>query len=280
MSDIIITIDLEQDISKYLKNSYIGITDGIPKILDEFDLFGVKADFFTTADICLKFPDTLNQIIASGHSIGCHSFDHSISYFGRENFEKQLNDISRATDVLKKTLGKPPTSFRAPNFSINGDTIKALERLGYMIDSSILPGRKIKKLKVFTILDYTNSPTKIYTPSYTDASVYGKSKILEVPLTENPLSKGSPLGLGFLNSYGLEKTIEAVNKVYSNYITFLIHPWEAVDLGKYHPNMRSWLHKACSGDMTLFHKFLENVNKSHKFSQICEVVDEYRTNYA
>jgi len=272
MTSIIFTIDIEPDISKYLRKSYLGITEGIPKILDQFDLFDIVANFFTTADVCLKYPEHVKQIIAHGHKIGCHSYDHSISYFGRESFKKQLNDLSKATETLEKTIGVHPTSFRAPNFSINGNTIRVLEKLGYTVDSSILPGRKVKKFKVLTLLDYTNVTMEIYNPSCSDARVHGESKITEVPLTENPLAKGSPLGLGFLNTYGFEKTKEALNNVNGDYVMFLIHPWEAVNLGSYYPNLKPWLHKACSGDITQLNKFLEYTSKRYTFSTIEDLV--------
>lgn len=264
----LITIDVEQDISKYLKNGYMGVTEGIPRILDQFNNFNVKANFFVTADVCLKYPEIVEQIIAHGHDIGCHSYDHSIEYFGREKFKNQLNDLSKATEILTETLGKHPVSFRAPNFSVNGDTIRALEKLGYTIDSSVLPGRKVKKWRLFTLLDYTGAMMKPYTPSYLDVRISGNSKILEVPLTENPLAKGSPLGLGFLNTYGLEKTIEAINSVNGDYIMFLIHPWEAVNLGKHYPNLKPWLHRTCSDDMELLNGFLEYMSEQHTFSTI------------
>lgn len=271
MANIIITIDLERDISKYLINSFMGVSEGMPELLHQLELFGISANIFTTSDICLKYPELITRIIDGGHQIGCHGYDHSIAYMGRESFKKQLHDISTASEIIKKTTGKSPILFRAPNFSINGDTIKVLEKLGYKIDSSILPGRHVKKWKLFNILDYRGAMTEIYTPSYSDVRINGESKILEVPLTENPLAKGSPLGLGFLNAYGFEKTIEAVDKVKGDYVMFLIHPWEAIDLGKYYPNLKTWLHSACSENIMPLHKFLAYLAKNHTFSTIEDV---------
>lgn len=276
MANIIISIDLERDISKYLKNSFLGVSEGMPELLHQFDLFGIKANFFTTSDICLKYPELMTQINDGGHQIGCHGYDHSIAYLGRETFKKQLHDISAATEIIKKTTGKSPILFRAPNFSINGDTIKVLEKLGYKIDSSTLPGRHVKKWKLFSILDYRSATTEIYNPSYSDVTRNGESIIIEVPLTENPLAKGSPLGLGFLNAYGFEKTLDAVNQVNGDYVMFLIHPWEAIDLGKYYPKLKSWLHSACSGNMMPLNRFLEYIIKNHNFSTIEEVVSDYQ----
>ncbi len=276
MARIIITIDLERDISKHLKNSFLGVSKGMPELLHQLELFGISGNIFTTSDICLKYPEIMSRIIDGRHQIGCHGYDHSIAYMGREGFQKQLRDISVASEIIKKTTGKSPILFRAPNFSINGDTIKVLEKLGYRIDSSILPGRHVQKLKLFNILDYRGAIAEIYNPSYSDVIRNGESKILEVPLTENPLAKGAPLGLGFLNAYGFEKTIEAVDEVKGDYVMFLIHPWEAIDLGKYYPKIKSWLHTACSGNIMPFHKFLIYLAKNHTFSTIEEVVSNHQ----
>lgn len=276
MTKIIFSLDVEPDISIYLKNSYLGISEGLPRVLDQFQIFNVKADFFITADVCLKYPEIINKIVQQGHNIGCHSYDHSIAYFGREKYEKQLDDITRATKVLKRITKCQPLMFRAPNFSINGGTIRVLEKSGYIIDSSILPGRKVIKWKIFTLMDYSNANTELYNPSYSDIRSSGDSKILEVPLTENPLSKGAPIGMGFLNYYGFEKTIEAINKSNKEHVIFLIHPWELIDLGKYYPNLRPWLHRACSGNHEPLKKLLEYSHKNYKISTIEDIVRNYR----
>lgn len=274
MSKIIITIDLEKDISKYIKNSYKGIEEGLPHLFDILSEFKIISDFFTTADICEKYPEIINQIISDGHNIGCHSYDHSIEFYGSRSFREQYDDLCKATNSIERITGLKPRIFRAPNFSINGNTIKVLEKLNYKIDSSILPGRVVKKWRIFKIYDYRNTQAVPYHPSYDDVRKSGASSIIEVPLTENPFLKGNPVGVGYLNYYGYKKTIEILNNIENDYVMFLIHPWELVDLVLYYPYLRKWLHKACSGDLEPLRMFLEYVSKdkNHTFSTIEEVV--------
>ena len=248
MLKFIVTVDVEKDISKYLQNSYKGIEKGLPRLLDIFNEFKIISDFFIAADVCKKYPEIVKRIVDGEHIIGCHSYDHSI-FYGLENFKRQYADLSKATKEIEKVTDKRPEMFRAPNFSINADTIKVLERLDYTVDSSILPGRVVKKWRLFAVYDYRTAPKKPYRLSYTDVREKGESSIVEVPLTGNPFIKGAPIGMGYLNYYGYEKTIEVLNKIENDYVMFLIHPWELIDLGNYYPHLREWLHKACSSDL-------------------------------
>ena len=80
---------------------------------------------------------------------------------------------------------------------------------------------------------------------------------------------------GFLNNYGLEKTIEAINSVDGDYIMVLIHPRETVNLGKHYPNLKPWLHRACFDDMGLVYGLLGSMSEQHTFSTIKCVVGTY-----
>jgi peptidoglycan/xylan/chitin deacetylase (PgdA/CDA1 family) len=144
--------------------------------------------------------------------------------------------LKRATAIFREVLGFTPKSFRAPNFSANYETIRSLEQLGYNIDSSVLPGRIMKQHQLFTLYDFRSAPRHPYHPSYDNIAKVGNSKLLEFPLTENPFLKGAPLGIGFLNMSGPEATLNAIEHIQEgDYLTFLIHPYELVELEKYYP---------------------------------------------
>lgn len=275
---IIITVDVEKDISKYIKDSYIGIEEGILPLLDLLKKFKIIGDFFVTANICNKYPQVIKQIVENGHNIGCHGYDHSNSYefYCTKNFKKQYDSISKATKVIEKVVGDPPVMFRAPNFSVNGDTIKVLEKLEYTIDSSVLPGRIHKKWRLFTIYDFRNAPRKIYHPSTNDVGTVGKSPINEIPITENPFIREVPIGMGYLNSLGLDETIKIIEQVKEEYVIFLIHPWELVDLSQHYPNLREWLHKSCSSDLSVIASFLKYLQKHYLYTTLNELINDFQ----
>ena len=262
---IIVTMDMEQDISKYLKNSYKGMEEGVLHFLELVENHGIVVDFFITADVCERYPDVIKRIAQKGHKIGCHGYDHSIEYYCKLDYKGQYEDILKASKILEKSLGKKPTMFRAPNFSADGNTIKALEQLGFAIDSSVLPDRVVKKWKIFTIYNLQGAPRTPYYPSLKSISAKGESKVLEIPLTENPHLQGAPVGMGYLNYAGLNKTVAAIKGVKSNYVTFLVHPWELVDLNKYYPNLKSWVFNICSADLKPLDSLIDIIGDEFEF---------------
>jgi len=103
-----------------------------------------------------------------------------------------------------------------------------LDQLGYRSDSSVLPGRHVRRWKVLPLLDHRDAPTDPYHPDLRSPCREGASAILEVPITPNPFAAGSPLGLGFLHYSGTEAVLQAISRVHSRYVVFLAHSWEMV----------------------------------------------------
>lgn len=264
------SVDLEQDISKFLKDSYLGVENGIPLFLETLKSFQIKADFFVTGDICQKYPDIIHKILDDGHTLGCHGLDHSIDYYCMQSYSKQHKDIAEATAMIENTVGIRPSIFRTPNFSADGNTIKSLEELEYKIDSSVLPGRVMKKWRILPILNFSKAPRVTYNPSYEDITKKGNSSVLEVPITENPKYPGSPIGTGFLNLHGIPDTLSIIEKVSSPYVIFLIHPWELVNLGNHYPDLRDWIKKSCKNDFESLSKFLKILNERFSYSSVVQ----------
>lgn len=263
-------MDVELDISMYLRGSYLGIEKGLPLFLSTLKNYNIEGDFFVTGDVCKRFPQAIKGICDEGNNIGCHGYDHTVQYYCKKNYEWQYEDISKATKVIEKITLIRPIMFRAPNFSTDGNTIKVLERLNYEIDSSILPGRVVRKWKVIPLIDFRSAPREPYHPSSRNIVERGNSRIVEIPITENPLSQGGPIGMGYLNYYGLERTINAIKKVNSNYVIFLVHPWELVNLRKYHLKLPECEHKLCSDDISTFIELLDILMKDYSFSTLEE----------
>jgi len=274
-TEVLISMDVEPDLTQYLSNSYIGVEKGLPPFLDLLDEQGIIIDLFFTADITKRYSKLTKHIADRGHGIGCHGYSHTPHFYCNLSFEDQLTDISRASNEIKKNLGSTPTMFRTPNFSANGDTIKVIEQLGYTIDSSVLPGRHTKRWKLFTLFDHRNAPRRPYYPSENDITAQGNSSVLEIPLTENPHMTGAPVGMGYLNYAGLKKTIATIEEVESEYVTFLIHPWELLDIKEYHPNLKPWVYDICSSDLEPFSSLLEYIDKNFKFTTLKGVRDGY-----
>ncbi|TET91161.1 MAG: hypothetical protein E3J35_04090 [Methanomassiliicoccales archaeon] len=262
---IVLSVDVERDISRYISESYFGVEEGIPPLLDTLSDLGIKGNFFLTGNVCRKHPTIVKDISHQGHGIGCHGFEHKVQYYSSRTKEWQKEDISKAKNEIEVVLGRAPKVFRAPNFSVNADTIQVLESLDFELDSSVLPGRLVKKWRLFTILDFRKAPREPYRLSERDVTVPGDSSIIEVPVTENPLNSGIPIGSGFLNYFGKEEFLKAVDVVKQSYVVLLLHPWELVDLGKRYPRLPEWVIKACRLNFEILKACLEEFRSEYQF---------------
>lgn len=101
------------------KTVYLTFDDGpIPNVtewvLDILRQYNVKATFFCIADNIRKHPHIFNRIIAEGHRVGNHTFNH-LNGWKNEN-EYYLNNILLANEEISKhlILDKQPLLYRPP----------------------------------------------------------------------------------------------------------------------------------------------------------------------
>ncbi len=269
---IVVTVDVERDYPNGLRGSYLGITEGLPRLLDVLAEFDIKGDFFVSQDIVQSYGDTIRGLEAKGHILGNHGSQHE--YLCKMDLEAQLQDISESTEALSLVSSSRPVVFRAPQFGANGNTILALEELGYQMDSSVLPGRLVRKPLLGKVLDFTNAPRGVYRPSRSDITTEGESSIVEVPLAENPLRRGTPIGMGYLNSAGDKAAMDACKAHRGSYVTFLIHPWECVDIAESFPHLPKHLAKECSSDMSSLERLLGGLSAIGEFVNLFQIADE------
>lgn len=117
-----------------------GPIDLTEDILDILDQYNVKATFFCVGENIVKNPVIYQRIIAEGHDIGNHTYNH-LNNFKTTN-ENYLNNVA---------LGKAQTNtelFRPPYGKITHNSIKALKHdykiimwdiLSYDFDQSVSP---------------------------------------------------------------------------------------------------------------------------------------------
>jgi len=118
----------------------VRIYEGVGRILDELERRGLKATFFCLGWLAEKHPHVIQRIHSHGHHIGCHSYQHELSFrFDRDGFKK---DTGKAKKVIEEAIGEPINAFRAPGFSItekNTWAFEVLTELGFEYDCSIFP---------------------------------------------------------------------------------------------------------------------------------------------
>ena len=96
----------KNDHSVYLTFDDGPIPESTPFILDTLRQFGAKATFFMVGENVLRYHDLYNQIVAEGHQVGNHTFNH-IGAFKHWTITYGIN-TSQANELIKAHLFRPP----------------------------------------------------------------------------------------------------------------------------------------------------------------------------
>ncbi len=268
------TVDVEED---YLRPApaYEGVTQVVPQLLDIFRKASIPASFFVTTDSASRFPDLVSRILNEGHHLGSHGLSHATRSLAGQTPETQEVQVVAA---LKSLAGKTtrPVAFRAPNFRVDRSTIEALVVAGAQVDSSIVPGRRVRRTRESPPIDFRGAPAESYRLAADDPCQIGRSDVIEVPVTPNPFAPGSPLGLGYLNYAGADRCASAIEHAMSRNVLFLIHPWEGI---QYPTEMRipTWMRTGCQPNLRVFENFVNNLRRTHEvvpFSGLLDRVTE------
>jgi peptidoglycan/xylan/chitin deacetylase (PgdA/CDA1 family) len=99
------------------------------------------------------------------------------SMLPRAQFDAQLESL---TIAITRAVGRRPLSYRSGRFGFSADHVGALERAGYLVESSVAP------LFFETHKggpEFVEAPLRPYFLAYDSAVVPGSSNVLEVPVS-------------------------------------------------------------------------------------------------
>ncbi|MDD5019546.1 MAG: polysaccharide deacetylase family protein [Candidatus Omnitrophica bacterium] len=102
------------------------------KILDVLKEADVRATFFMLGEHVEKYPDVARRVVAEGHDIGNHTYDHRVllTYF---NVRKLENEIRRTEGIIQKVTGVTTRYFRPPKAWMTAREKKLIRSMGYEI---------------------------------------------------------------------------------------------------------------------------------------------------
>lgn len=192
-------------------------------VLDLFGRAGVKATFFTLGWVAERAPEQMRRIVAEGHEIASHGWDHDrVFTLSPEQFRA---DLRRARAAIEDVSGMPIIGYRAPSFSIDARTPWAhpiLAEEGYAYSSSVAP-------VAHDHYGWPDSPRFAWRP-------VSSSPLIELPVTtakfgERTLAAG---GGGFFRLLPYRFSRWAIRQVNDNVgrpAVFYFHPWE-IDPGQ------------------------------------------------
>ena len=97
---------------------YLTFDDGpngraTPAILSTLAAYHVPAAFFMVGDHVRRFPGVARDVVAEGHLVGNHTYNHvKLTFVGRDKIRAQ---IQKTHAEIEATTGLSPRAFRAPH---------------------------------------------------------------------------------------------------------------------------------------------------------------------
>ncbi|MFI3295453.1 MAG: polysaccharide deacetylase family protein [Rikenellaceae bacterium] len=176
-------------------------SEGLSVILDLLRGMGVRATFFCTAFYAENCPWLISRIVADGHEVASHSYNHS-------KFDKA--DLLLSREKLEQLTGLRVRGYRAPRMAeVSPSDLLAA---GYSWDSSLnpcfLPGR------------YNNFKAPVM--AYRSAE-----GLIEIPASVSPLLR---LPLFWLSLHNMPLSVytylarRALKR--TSFLNLYFHPWE------------------------------------------------------
>lgn len=192
-------------------------------VLALFEEAGVKATFFTLGWVAARHPALIRRIVAAGHEIASHGWDHKrVFTMAPREFRA---DLAAARAAIEDAAGVAVTGYRAPSFSIDARTPWAHEILGeegHLYSSSVAPVKH----------DHYGWPEA---PRFAYRPVAG-AETIELPVTTADVAgrRIAAGGGGFFRvlPYAFSRwAIDRVNCREQRPAVFYFHPWE-IDPGQ------------------------------------------------
>lgn len=262
---ISITIDFDPDVATVSNERQVLEWNSFEIIPD---LFCCLDEFKAPAMCFLRMDDQINKIKGSyiylyekyrtlwdsllnkGHQLGLHP--HLYDFCEEKRlFLPSLNplDACRQLERIHSAAGNAGLSFQCIRMGEsfhNSQLMHLVDKLGYVIDSTAIPGR-VRKDDA-RIIDWGQTPNNPYFPSVNDHRIPGKESlnILEVPMTsmkfQAPYDEEPKVRYASLTYHpkifqaGLLKHLSLVSDALINYLVFIIHPGELLKTGSQDPS--------------------------------------------
>lgn len=146
---------------------------GVWRIIKSLDRLGIPGTFFTNARCAELYPDTVKQIVKSGHDLGGHNYTQDALLAYMEPDEEKAT-IKRCLDILEDKSGKRPAGWLSSVLAFTKHTPEflAAEKLVYHAD-----------------VTYTDLPIKLDTKGGPIAAVPNSD------FTDNRVLRSSPRDL-------------------------------------------------------------------------------------
>ncbi|MEH7123093.1 polysaccharide deacetylase [Bacillus sp. JJ1503] len=143
----------------------------VPRILHLLAKRNIQCTWFIPGHTIETYPDVCKMIVENGHEIALHGYAHE--NFNVLSSEEEWGIFQKSVKVIESLTGCRPKGFRSPSWDISSRTVKNLEKLGIIYDSSQMGN------------DYSVYYSRYDDEHYKDkASKFGKSSnVVEIPVS-------------------------------------------------------------------------------------------------
>lgn len=193
---ILVGIDTEADdqwTAEGRRRLSVRNAERLPRVQELFDGYGVRPAYLVTWEMATRAESAavLRALGAAGRcEIGTHLHPWSQPPYRPEDLdgsypsnlpdallERQLREL---TQVVETQLGARPVSYRAGRHGFDGRSLRLLEALGYVADSSVDPlfNERRKGGPLFA-----GAPLLPYHPDFGDVRRPGAARLLEIPVS-------------------------------------------------------------------------------------------------
>lgn len=162
------------------------LKQGMPRLLDIYERYGVKATFFFTGHIAKLYPEVVSMAYSRGHEVGSHGLTHEVGKaFDVLSPEEQLSHLRQSKQILEDIIGEEVISFRAPAARVDKGFSQVLQEAGFKVDSSVCSQRLDMMFSFGSLkkLHWLTAPRKAYFTKTENIFRKGDSQVLEVPVS-------------------------------------------------------------------------------------------------
>lgn len=209
------------------------LNQGMPRLLDLYDRYGVKATFFFTGHIATLYPQVVKMAYDRGHEVGSHGLTHEVSQaFDVLTSDEQLSHLRQSKQILEDIIGDEVISFRAPAARVNEKFPQIMKEAGFKVDSSVASQRldMFFSFGALKKLHWITAPRKAYLVNEENIFKKGDSEVMEVPI--------SAMGFPYIGTFmriapGLNRLTRQLlyweTLCNGRQFVFLTHPNEFID---------------------------------------------------
>lgn len=218
---------LRDETGKYVRD------EGMPRLLDLYDRYGIRATFFYTGHIARLYPEVVLMAHQRGHEVGSHGLTHEVSRaFDILSPEEQLTHLRQSKQILEDIIGEEVVSFRAPAARVDKQFPQVLHDAGFKVDSSVSSQRLDMMFSFGALkkLHWITAPRRAYFTDPHNIFRNGGSDILEIPI--------SAIGFPYIGTFMriapvlnrmTRRLLYAETLCTGRQFVFLTHPNEFID---------------------------------------------------